>query len=84
MNKTKAVKKLNSMMLSEMPQYVSQTQMFDDSFTSLRRLLRSLMILRPPMKASREFLNLQDKLLKAEVLEKGIVDTENFSDKIVL
>ena len=84
MNKTKAVKELNSMMLSEMPQYVSQAQMFDDSFTSQRRLLRSLMNLRPPMKASREFLNLQDMLLKAEVLEKGIVDTGNFSDKIVL
>lgn len=84
MNKTEVVKKLNSMLLAEMPQYVSQAQMFDDSFTSQRRLLRSLMNLRPPMKASREFLNLQDMLLKAEVLEKGIVDTENFSDKIVL
>ncbi len=84
MNKTEVVKKLNSMLLAEMPQYFSQAQMFDDSFTSQRRLLRSLINLRPPMKASREFLNLQDKLLKAEVLEKGIVDTENFSDKIVL
>ena len=42
--------------------------MFDDSFTSQRRLLRILMNLKPPMKASREFLNLHAKLLNADAI----------------
>lgn len=42
-----------------------------------RRLLRSLMNLRPPMPLGEEFLAVQDGLLSAEREEKGIVDADS-------
>lgn len=84
MNKSETVIKLNDMLLAEMPQYAEQAKNFDKTFQSQRRLLRSLMNIRPPMHVSEDFLHLQDELLKLETVEKGIVDAEKFGGKIVL
>ena len=84
MNISETVIKLNDMLLAEMPQYAEQAKNFDKTFQSQRRLLRSLMNVRPPMRVSEDFLHLQDELLKSETVEKGIVDTEKFGGKIVL
>lgn len=67
------VSRLNEMLLAEMPQYRRQAAGFDGSYEEQRRLLRSLMNVRPPMAAEAEFLHLQDQLLTAESGERGIV-----------
>ena len=66
--------KLNTMLLAEMPEYQSQAEGFPQDLTSQRRLLRSLMNVRPPMPLKQEFLAMQDDLLSAERDSKGVVD----------
>ena len=66
--------KLNTMLLEEMPEYQSQAEGFPQDLTSQRRLLRSLMNVRPPMLLKQEFLAMQDDLLSAERDSKGVVD----------
>ena len=66
--------KLNTMLLAEMPEYQSQAEDFPQDLTSQRRLLRSLMNVRPPMPLKQEFLAMQDDLLSAERDSKGVVD----------
>ena len=66
--------KLNTMLLTEMPEYQSQAEGFPQDLTSQRRLLRSLMNVRPPMPLKREFLTMQDDLLSAERDNKGVMD----------
>ena len=56
-----------------MPQYRAQAASFPADDTSQRRLLRSLMNVRPPLPLNSEFLAVQDALLSAEAAEKGIV-----------
>ncbi len=62
------------MLLSELPEYRSQAAQFPNEKAAQRRLLRSLMNVRPPMPLSLDFLALQDVLLSAEQEEKGVVD----------
>ena len=38
-----------------------------------KRLLRSLMNIRPPRPVTKDFLNIQDEYLQAEKIEKGMV-----------
>ena len=66
--------KLNTMLLAEIPEYQSQAEGFPQDLTSQRRLLRSLMNVRPPMPLKQEFLTIQDDLLSAEQDSKGVVD----------
>ena len=61
-------------LLAEMPEYREQAGQFPPDDTSQRRLLRSLMNVRPPMPLDRAFLEVQDALLSAETEEKGVVD----------
>lgn len=68
------IQQLNTMLLAEMPEYQSQTEGFPAGLPSQRRLLRSLMNVRPPMPLKREFLAVQDELLSAERDSKGVVD----------
>lgn len=68
------IQQLNTMLLAEMPEYQSQTEGFPAGLLSQRRLLRSLMNVRPPMPLKREFLAVQDELLSAERDSKGVVD----------
>lgn len=68
------IQQLNAILLTEMPEYQSQAEGFPPDLTSQRRLLRSLMNVRPPMPLKREFLVMQDELLSAERDSKGVVD----------
>ncbi len=64
---------LNKMLLEEMPEYKKQAKMFSSSYNDQRRLLRSLMNLRPSMPLDAAFLSVQDEFLMEEVKEKGVV-----------
>lgn len=74
MDRLEQIRRLNAMLLEEMPGYREQAARFPEEETAQRRLLRSLMNVRPPMPLSQEFLSLQDELLSAEREEKGVVD----------
>lgn len=73
MTRLERIKKLNQMLLADLPQYCHDAGKFQDDEINQRRLLRSLMNVRPPMPLNQEFLILQDDLLSAESKEKGIV-----------
>lgn len=70
----KQIQALNKMLLAELPEYREQAAAFPMEKMAQRRLLRSLMNVRPPIPLSPEFLALQDELLSAERAEKGVVD----------
>lgn len=59
----------------EMPQYREERIPCDEK--GQRDLLRALLNVREPMKASEEFLKVQDEYLKERAKEKGITDTED-------
>lgn len=74
MNRLKQIQQLNEILLSEMPKYKEFSEGFPVDIPSQRKLLRSLMNIRPAMPLNPNFITLQDKLLKSEVMEKGIVN----------
>lgn len=59
-------------LLSELPEYKDME--IPKGEEEQKRLLRSLMNIRPPHRISDEFLKVQDEYLSREVIEKGIVD----------
>ncbi len=77
MNKLQQLLYLNDILLNEMPDYKSQGEKFPKTILEQRRLLRSLMNVRPPKKLSKDFLKVQDIFLRSEVIEKGIVSLED-------
>ena len=76
MDRREQVQYLNQTLLAEMPQYREQAEAFPVDAFSQRRLLRSLMNVRPPMPLAPKFLEVQDALLSAEREEKGVVNGE--------
>lgn len=74
MERLEQVRRLNAMLLEEMKEYGPRAARFPQELTTQRRLLRSLMNLRPPMPLSPDFLKAQDKVLLAEREEKGVLD----------
>ena len=64
---------LNEILLSEMPYYRADADTFPKTARAQRRLLRSLMNVRPAGEISEDFLREQDILLQEEAAEKGIV-----------
>ena len=74
MNRMEQIQSLNRMLLEEMPEYKGQAAQFPQDLRAQRRLLRSLMNVRPPMPLQPDFLAVQDALLCAEAAEKGVVD----------
>ena len=60
-------------LLSELPQYKDME--IPDNTEEQKRLLRSLMNIRSPRPIGKEFLNVQDEYLSAEVEKKGITDS---------
>lgn len=74
MERMELIERLNALLLAELPQYREGAQRLPRDGVSRRRLLRSLMNVRPPMPLDREFLALQDALLSAEREERGVVD----------
>lgn len=76
MNHIRKIQYLNDILLKEMPEYQSQFNTFEADMTTQRRLLRSLMNVRPPMPLREDFLIAQDELLSAELEEKGVIDAD--------
>lgn len=76
MNRIEMIQYLNQILLEEMPAYRSQAGQFTPAEWDQRRLLRSLMNVRPPMPLRKEFLAVQDALLSAEREERGVVDAD--------
>lgn len=80
MERFKQIQKLNALLLAEMPEYQEQAADFPKEEAAQRRLLRSLMNVRPPMPLAPDFLSLQDALLSAEREEKGVVDADTLPE----
>ncbi len=74
MNRLEKIKKLNKILLLEMPEYKCSASGFSDNISEQRRLLRSLMNVREPRRIDPDFVKLQDELLSEEREEKGIVN----------
>ena len=76
MDRAEQIHVLNDILLREMPDLRPQARAVPRDPAAQRRLLRSLMNLRPPMPLSAGFLAAQDGLLGAEREEKGVVEAE--------
>lgn len=76
MDRIEMIHYLNGILLQEMPEYQPQANSFGPGEAEQRRLLRSLMNLRPPLPLRGDFLEIQDALLAAERQAKGVVDAE--------
>lgn len=74
MERLALLKKLNKMLLEEMPQYKIFASQFSNEIYSQRQLFRSLMNVRPPMGLSEGYIELQNRLLSIETKERGVVD----------
>lgn len=68
---------LISAMMDEMPQY--RDIAIPDDEPEQKKLLRSLMNVRPPFPVSKDFLDVQDLYLSEEVRKKGVIDCKNLS-----
>ena len=77
MERTEQIRILNQLLLDEMPEYQAQAARFPKEEMAQRRLLRSLMNIRPPMPLNPAFLAIQDELLSAEREEKGVVAADS-------
>ena len=80
MNRMEQIAYLNQRLLEEMPELRSQAAAFPRDEQAQRRLLRSLMNVRPPRQLRPDFLKTQDELLSAEREEKGVVDAAFLPD----
>ncbi len=76
MDRLTILHRLNDMLLEEMPEYREQAAQFSAEDAAQRRLLRSLMNVRPPMPLDRAFLKAQDALLSQERESKGVVEAD--------
>ena len=65
---------LNEVLLEEMPEYREQASKFASDYSEQRRLLRSLMNVRPPRPITDEFIKVQDALLTQELAEKELIN----------
>lgn len=77
MDREEKIQFLNQILLEEMPEYRAQAGRFPEDAASQRRLLRSLMNVRPPRPLRQDFLTVQDALLSAEREEKGVVNADD-------
>lgn len=77
MDRREQIRFLNEILLEEMPEYMAQAREFPCEEQAQRRLLRSLMNVRPLLPLRTDFLRVQDELLSAEREEKGVIDAES-------
>lgn len=77
MERKKELQYLIQALLTEMPEYRAQAAFFPADETAQRRLLRSLMNLRPPVPASEDFLKVQDAYLQERLAQRGVTKLEN-------
>ena len=76
MNRKEQIQFLITILLEELPAYREQAAQFPKDEYSQRRLLRSLMNVRPPMPLREDFLKVQDAFLSAGREEKGVIDVD--------
>lgn len=74
MNLMKELDYMISYLLKEMPQYLSYANSFKNDIDGKKKLLRSLMNLRKPKEALKNFLTMQDLYLQNELQNMGLVD----------
>ena len=79
MNRFEQIQYLNRWLLDEMPEYKEQAAQFPQEPTAQRRLLRSLMNVRPPRRTDWAFLKIQDAYLQGETAAKGITDVADLT-----
>ena len=79
MNQTAKLDYLINYLLAENPAYRSVA--VPDGEGEKRRLLRSLMNLRPPVEISGEFLAVQDDYLRAETAAKGVAEPRSLTER---
>lgn len=79
MNRKEQIRFLVKILLEELPAYRTQAEQFPKDEVSQRRLLRSLMNVRPPMPLRTDFLEVQDALLSAEREDRGVVDADELA-----
>ena len=77
MDRMEKLRYLNQLLLDEMPEYRPQAAEFPLEAAAQRRLLRSLMNLRPPLPLGAEFLAIQDQVFSAEREERGVVNGDS-------
>ena len=77
MTRTEQIRFLTDILLTEMPEYRAQAERFAAGADPQRRLLRSLMNVRPPLPLKSEFLAVQDELLSAEREERGVAAADS-------
>ena len=77
MKQQEQYRRMISTLLDEMPQY--QYPVFPYTPERQWRFLRSLMNVRPPMPAAKEFLQVQDACLQEMTREKGITDADSLT-----
>ena len=77
MERREQIEYLIGRLLEEIPQFKTQAAAFPSEYPARRRLLRSLMNLRPPLPLDTDFLRVQDELLAAEREERGAVDADS-------
>ena len=78
MERLEKLKKLNAHLLAEMPDL--QVEKVPETLAEQRKLFRALMNVRPPMPLDKNFLQLQDEILSAEVQERGVVKISDIAD----
>ena len=76
MSRVERILFLNRILLDEMPHYLKEAKAFPETLLAQRRLLRSLMNVRPPLPVRKDFLQEQDVLLQEESQEKGIISLD--------
>ncbi|MDD2955945.1 MAG: protein-ADP-ribose hydrolase [Oscillospiraceae bacterium] len=77
MKREEQTRRLNQILLEELPQYQKQAKRIPRDAGSQRALLRGLMNLRPPRPLREDYLALQDELLLREREEKGVVAVDS-------
>lgn len=77
MERLQRIRALNQMLLQELPAYAAQAQQFADTEQEQRRLLRSLMNVRPPAPLQEAFVREQDLLLREEAQARGVVHVDD-------
>ena len=77
MNRLERILFLNDILLREMPQYRAEAMTVPKDEANQRRLMRSLMNVRPPLPLRDDFLTEQDILLAAERDARGVVSLQD-------
>lgn len=79
MNNAQRLLELNTMLISDMPQYREKAASCPKDEQSQWRLFRSLVNVREPKPISKEFLDLQDYFLQDMTEERGITDIHSLT-----